>query len=564
MSKDNSSEEAAGKSAGKTTGEAAAAAAAAKAPNAATKTRVKSKGRGIIGGVLSAAVLLAGGAGVVAAAAVLPSSPGSRTVEAALTDVPAGRSTMVCPGPAVLPEGTAAGTDAEFSPVSRTAKNTLDAVVLSDAAGALPGSKVSALNGSGAKTVSQAPSGKPTPAPGTPVLKAAAASQASGGVAVVTAEPSGQQQAAVAAVGSYTATDGDLRGLAAAQCQQPSNDLWLLGADTTVGRTALLNLSNPSGTPATVNLELLGSKGRIQSPGSRGLLVPPGSNRTINLAGLAPDEESLSLHVRSSGGPVAATVQQSVLRGLVSGGVEHLAPGVGPADTQVMTGVVIQDPKTFGTLNSKSGFSDAAPALEVTVPGAADAVVDIKLFGENGQRALPGGGAVTVKAGTVAEIPLSGVPAGTYTVSTTSDVPFAAATRMVWKPRDSAPMDFAWSPASVRLGGQHVVAMPKGVDRYLSFGVPDGRATVTYTPVTADGKLGKTQSVDIAGGTTTVIGVPDETVAPGVTGYVVAASGDPAYGAVLLAEREGGPGISTVAVQQGAQGHEKLAVTLGH
>jgi P pilus assembly chaperone PapD len=564
VSKDKTSESAEGKNSGTTSGEATAAGPATKARKAAPRPRPKRNGRGIMGGVLSAAVLLAGGAGVVAGAAVLPASAGSRPVETPLTDVPAGRSTMVCPGPAVLPEGTAAGTDAEFSPVSRTAKNVLDAVVLSDASGLLPGSKVAALNGSGSKTVSQAPAGTPAPATGAPVLKAAAASQASGGIAVVTAEPTGQQQAAVAAVGSYTATDGDLRGLAAAQCQQPSNDLWLLGADTTVGRTALLNLSNPSGTPATVNLELLGSKGRIQSPGSRGLLVPPGSSRTINLAGLAPDEESLSLHVRSSGGPVAATVQQSVLRGLISGGVEHLAPGVGPADTQVMTGVVIQDPKTFSTLGSKSGFSDATPALEVTVPGAADAVVDIKLFGENGQRALPGGGAVTVKAGTVAEIPLSSVPAGTYTVSITSDVPFAAASRMVWKPRESAPMDFAWSPASVRLGGQHVVALPKGADRYLSFGVPDGRATVTYTPVTADGKLGKAQSVDIAGGTTTVIGVPDEAAAPGVTGYVVAASGDPAYGALLLAEAEGGPGISTVAVQQGAQGHEKLAVTLGY
>jgi hypothetical protein len=67
--------------------------------------------------------------------------------------------------------------------------------------------------------------------------------------------------------------------------------------------------------------------------------------------------------------------------------------------------------------------------------------------------------------------------------------------------------------------------------------------------------------VDIAGGTTTVIGVPDTAKGPAVIGYVVAASGDPAYGAVLLGEEEG-PGISTVAVQQGALGHEKVAVTL--
>lgn len=527
-----------------------------------TKKVPAKKRRGIVTGLLSAGVLLAGGAGVVAAAAVLPAPAGSRTVEAGLSDVPAGRSTMVCPGPAVLPEGTA-GTDAQFSPVSRTAKNRLDALVLSDATGALPGSRVSALDGSGARTVSEAPKGTPAPAPGPPALKAATVGQSAGKITVLNAEPSGNQQAAMAAVGSYSATDGDLRGLAAAQCQQPSNDFWLLGADTTLGRTALLNLSNASGTPATVNLELLGAKGRIQSPGSRGLLVPPHSSRTINLAGLAADEGNLSLHVRSSGGPVAATVQQSVLRGLVSGGVEHLAPGAAPADSQVMTAVVIQDPKTIKALSSKSGFSDAVPALEVTVPGAADAVLDVKLFGANGQQALPGGGAVTAKAGAVTELPLTGVPAGTYTVSVTSDVPFAAAARLLGNPRESAPMDFAWSPSAVRLGSQHIVAVPQDGVRFLSFGVPDGRATVSYTPVTADGKLGKSESVDIAGGTTTVIGVPAKDKGPAVIGYVVAASGDPAYGAVLLGEKDG-PGISTVAIQQGALGHEKVAVTLGY
>lgn len=533
------------------------------APKAAPKPGRKRQSRGIVGGVLSAALLLAGGAGVVSAASILPPAAGSRTLQAGLTDVPAGRSTMVCPGPAVLPEGTAAGTDPQFSPVSRTAKNRLDALVLSDAAGVLPASRVAALDGSGARTVSEAPKESPAPAPGPPALKAATVAQDAGRITVLGAEPTGKQQAALAAVGSYSATDGDLRGLAAAQCQQPSNDFWLLGADTTVGRTALLNLSNASGTPATVNLELLGAKGRIQSPGSRGLLVPPGSSRTINLAGLASDEEHLSVHVRSSGGPVAATVQQSVLRGLVSGGVEHLAPGAAPADSQVMTGVVIQDPKTINALSSRDGFADAVPAVEVTVPGAADAVLDIRLFGRNGQQALAGGGAVTVKAGSVAEIPLNGVPAGTYTVSVTSDVPFAAAARLLGSPRESAPMDFAWSPAAVRLGSQHVVAVPRDGRRFLSFGVPDGRATVNYTPVTVNGKLGKTESVDIAGGTTTVIGVPDTAKGPAVIGYVVAASGDPAYGAVLLGEREG-PGISTVAVQQGALGHEKVAVTLGY
>ncbi|MFP3570141.1 DUF5719 family protein, partial [Paraburkholderia sp. SIMBA_030] len=78
---------------------------------------------------------------------------------------------------------------------------------------------------------------------------------------VVGADPIGNEQASMAANVTYSATDGDLRGLASAQCQQPGNDAWILGASTSVGRTAVLNVSNASSTPATVNLDLFGSQG---------------------------------------------------------------------------------------------------------------------------------------------------------------------------------------------------------------------------------------------------------------------------------------------------------------
>ncbi len=74
---------------------------------------------------------------------------------------------------------------------------------------------------------------------------------------------------------SYTATDGDLQGSAAAACQQPANDLWLVGANTALGRTAVLNLSNASSTPATVSLDLYGAQG--PDPGARQQGAPGGT-----------------------------------------------------------------------------------------------------------------------------------------------------------------------------------------------------------------------------------------------------------------------------------------------
>ncbi|WP_051423125.1 DUF5719 family protein [Arthrobacter sp. MA-N2] len=522
------------------------------------------KSQGIVLGVLSATLLLAAGAGMVSAASIVPGPAGSRALDLSLADVPAGRVTAVCPSQPRLPEGTDAGTDTQFSPVSRSAKSFLDAVVLSDPSGSVPGSNLASLGGAAIADIAKPPAPAATPVPGPPVLNAGVVAQRpAGDVMVVGADPIGSQRAAVAGLMSYTAGDGDLRGLAAAPCQQPGNDAWLVGASTALGRTAILNISNASGTPATVNLELYGSRGQVQASGSRGLLVGPGTTRSINLAGLVTNESQLSVHLRSSGGPVAASIQQSVLRGLTAGGVELITPGVAAADAQVMTGVDIQDPAAAKSLGDKAGFSDAVPALQIVVPGPVDAVVDVRLFGPNGQRALPGGGAVTAKAGAVTQVPLTGVPAGMYTVSATSDASFAASTRVTRGLKAEDPVDFAWSPAAVRLGSQHVMAVPQGGTRSLSFGVPAGRATVSYTPVTSDGKVHKTETVEIAGGTTSVIGIPDKSDGAAVSGYIVSAAGDAAYGALVLGQADQN-GVSVLAIQDGAAGHEKVQVTLGY
>jgi hypothetical protein len=48
-----------------------------------------------------------------------------------------------------------------------------------------------------------------------------------------------------------------------------------------------------------------------------------------------------------------------------------------------------------------------------------------------------------------------------------------------------------------------------------------------------------------------------------VVGYVVSAAGGAAYGTVLL-ERDGRNDVSTVAITPGAEGQQKVPVTLGY
>lgn len=524
----------------------------------------RSSNRGAITGVLSAVVILAAGGGAVAATSMVPEPSGGTSVDIRQADVPAGRALAVCPEPARLVNGTVVGTDADFSPVSTTATSALNAVVLSNPAGTVPGSSVAALGGDLVARIAEAPSSTPPPTAGPPVLAAGVASITPvTSPAVVGADAMGNEQASLAANLSYSATDGDLRGLAATQCQPPGNDAWLLGANTAVGRTAVLNVSNASETPATVNLELYGYEGQIQAPGARGLLVAPGTTRSVNLAGLAPGESQLAVHVRSTGGPVAATIQQSVLRGIAPGGVEYLSPGAGPSNLQVMSGVDIQDPSGVKTLAAKPGFADAVPALQIAVPGSTDAVVQVSLYGANGERKIPNGGVVTVKGGTVATLNLDGVPAGSYTVRASSDVSFLASARVTRGTKAEDATDLAWSPSSARLGSQHLVAVPRGGQKFLSFGVPEGRGTVSYAPVTADGKVGKSIDVDMSGGTTSMIELPEKSGNSVVAGYVVSASGDPVYGALVLG-KQGRTDVSVVAIQDAASGLQKVPVSVGY
>lgn len=525
------------------------------------KRATAARRKSLLGRIVTAGVIVGAAGSVIAAGSLLPSAESSRSVPAALSAVPAGTSVGVCPGPARLLEGTQAGTDPQFSPESETAATSVTGSVLSGG-GVLPASRLARLDGTAVAKIAEG-SGQPGASAPQELTAGVVAGTAVDQVTVLSAEPLANQQASAAGATKFTATDGDLQGSASANCQQPSNDQWLAGASTTVGRASVLVLTNASTTPATVSLELFGSAGQIQAPGSRGLLVAPGTTRPVILAGLAPGESRLSVHVRSAGGPVSAVIQQSVLRGLTPGGVDFIVPGAAPAVRQVMTGVDIQEAGQVSAVTAGAGYEDAGPALHLTVPGASDAVVEVRLYGRDGQKVLPSGGVITAKAGTVTEVPLAGVPAGHYTVAVSSDVTFVAAARVTRGVKAGQPSDVAWAASGVRLGSQHVVPVPAGGQRYLVFGALDTRATISYSAVTADGKVQAASTADIAGGTTASITIPEKAGESDIVAYVVSASGDAAYGAVLL-EREGREDVSTLAFLPAAAGQETVPVALNY
>jgi len=508
---------------------------------------------------VSAGVVLMAAAGALITAGAVAAPAGSGiAVQPPATEVPAGALTAVCPQPLRLLAGNVSGTDAEYSPVSESAATAVSSVVLGAAGASLPAAELSGLEDG--KVLGGIKAGDTAPLAGTR-LAGVLQNQAVGTVTALEAEPSGKTPATANAVLGYSATDGDLAGLAAANCQTPGNDMWLLGARTTVGATAVLRLSNPSVTPATVDLELHGSVGRIESGNSRGIVVAPGETRSIILAGLAANEEAAAVRVRSSGGPVTAVIEQSILRGLTPGGVEIIEPTAAPSPRQVITGIALQSPETIRKLAEQEGRASVASTLNVAVPGSTDAVVHLRVFGSDGEVQIPGGGVFSVPAGTVGKIPLADLPEGTYSLDLSSDVAFTAAAVFSRGTDPDERVELAVAPADTRMGSEHLAVAVPGGSSSLVFTAPDGSAEVRVRAIGPDGKLQEEKAVAVPAGRTLTLQFAD--VGSGnPAGVLVTAVGDAVYGAQLVTGE--GPGISVLPLPAGSTGSRSAQIGIGY
>ena len=118
------------------------------------------------------------------------------------------------------------------------------------------------------------------------------------------------------------------------------------------------------------------------------------------------------MHVRSDGGGVQATLTDTWVDGSNALGAETTAAAAAPATVQVVPGVVVD----------ATGVS----SVRVAVPGDQDAVVRVSVLNREGLVPWTGESVLSVPAGSVGELPLTGLAAGTYAVALRSDVPVVA------------------------------------------------------------------------------------------------------------------------------------------
>ncbi|KQT95882.1 DUF5719 family protein [Sanguibacter sp. Leaf3] len=385
-------------------------------------------------------------------------------------DVPAGEqvaveartATLVCPAPVTLADPGTTG-DSEFGSTPVETASTLQVAAF----GSATTSVLSPLStGSAAGPERTVQGADPS---------AYALLEQSGSAEAVRSTTSAGDGSDTSASASSLTTSGDLRGLAAASCAAPGVDQWLVGGGTELGSSSRLTLANPSRTPATVTLELWGPSGPIDPAGPTTYLVPPGEQVSTLVEGLAAQQRGIVVRASSTGALVTATLQHSVLDGLTARGVDLVVAGEAPATAQTLAGLTVEA--------SEIGDDDVASVRLLAPEG--DATATIIVLGADGQRVLRGAQTADLVAGTVTDVSLSGLPAGTYSVVVQSDAPVVAGavtTQTGKADRDEpllgTPVDRTWiasqrgsatSPSSVVLpdgtqGTVSLVALPAEVD----------------------------------------------------------------------------------------------------
>jgi hypothetical protein len=351
----------------------------------------------------------------------------------------------------------------------------------------------------------------------------------------------GSERPGIAAAQSQVPALDDLTGLAASVCGEASPDSWLVGGATTLGQTTLVLLTNPGSVQATVDLSIWGASGPINASGSNGILIPPRSQRVVPLAGLAPSVGTPVVHVQTLVGQVLASLQQSYVNGIQPEGSELIGETSAPGTHLVISGVTIAgtQPQPAGT--AAATYPVTYPALRVLDTGTAPAVVRIGIRGETGTGA---GNSLssTVQPGQVAEIPLTGLTDGDYSITVDSDQPVVAAARTsvvaaaagsaTASAAASAPGgDFAWYVASDPLPGTFLVPVAPGPGATIHL-VNTGRSEESVTVRGAAGTAthvtipaGAASGVPISeAGVYTVSGATDSVASVGYSGSGVISS----------------------------------------
>ncbi len=350
-----------------------------------------------------------------------------------------------------------------------------------------------------------------------------------GEVRVLTGTVEGRTAPLIAAAESISIATEDLAGYAAAPCGIPKLDSWLVGGSTATGTEDIVILTNAAEVPSTVTLSVYG-----ETRSARTVIVPARTQTAVPLTSIAAGNTTPVVRVGAVGAPVRAVLQSSLVQVLDPAGIDLQDAVAGPQENLVLAGVQVF---------ASAGDDAEMAVLRVLSPGV-DARVQVRVRAE-GSSAVVDEFSVPVEADLPAQVALTGLAPGSYTVDVVSDAPVVAALReQDGFGRDS---DFAWITPAPEIEGDVLFAVPSGpAPRVQLANTSDQDVTVTLE--TSDGGL--PEEMVIAAGES--LGVE---VDPGAT-YRMRTDGSIRAALTLTA-----PGAIAVSPVQASAGVEK-AITV--
>ncbi|GAA2040630.1 hypothetical protein GCM10009819_27740 [Agromyces tropicus] len=334
------------------------------------------------------------------------------------------------------------------------------------------------------------------------------------GPVALSAEPGAVMSGMLAGAQSQSADTESLRGFAAADCAEPASDSWLVAGATDVGRSGLVLLANPGEVASTVDLRVIGETGPVEAPAGLGIVVAPGTQRVVSLAGLAPNVRTPVVHVTSTGAPIAAALQHSVVLGLDPAGLELSTPTALPAAQQVLPGFVVVDRRGVAT-DEDHADGDDHPALRIYAPEGVEASASVEVRDEDGAPAAQV--EVELAPGQATDLPLGTLDPGTYTILVDADAPVVVAARStVLGPGDDPIVaDLAWTTATGPLLDGATVAVPPGPGAALELANP---TEVDVEAIVSAGADERSVVVPAGGAASVPVGGGDRLVLAGVDG----------------------------------------------
>jgi hypothetical protein len=182
------------------------------------------------------------------------------------------------------------------------------------------------------------------------------------------------------------------RGMASTACAPAGSDFWFVGGGAVAGRITRVVLVNPDVTSAIVDVIIHGPDGEIETPTTRGLVVPGQDRIVVRLDEVAPGVNGIAFHVIARSGRVGASVDDEQRVGLDSVGTDWIPAAAEPATTVYVPGILA---------------GDGARVLSVVSTTDNDAIVEVRVLAQDGSYLPFERGSLTVPAGAVTTLDMS-------------------------------------------------------------------------------------------------------------------------------------------------------------